>query len=287
MPLLQAVANPDPNPTKGEADLSIVSGTALENISGPSGTAAEIKEQAFSDQISLYTVRQGDTLTQIAEMYGVSVNTIVWANDLKNSKDIHKDQNLIILPISGVKYIVKKGDTLKSIAASFKGDVDEIVRFNDLPSNPKLAVGDEIIIPDGELSVSSSGIIKKSTSSGSLVDVSGYFMRPVFGGARTQGLHGGCRCGVDLGGKTGTPVYAAADGKVIIAKNSGWNGGYGNYIVISHSNGTQTLYAHLYKIEVSAGDNVSKGTEIAMLGSSGNSTGPHLHFEIRGAKNPF
>lgn len=283
MPLLEAVANPTSHNEK--VALSIVNGNAIETLNGPSGTPVEIHEKELSDKISVYTVRSGDNLQSIANMFGVSVNTIIWANDLKSAKDIRKDQTLIILPISGVKYIVKKGDTLKSIASSFKGDLDEILRFNDLTADSAIHVGDEIIIPDGELSVTPSKTTVKSI--GSLVDANGYFTRPVVGGTRTQGAHGSCRCGVDLASKYGAPIYAAASGTVIISKTSGWNGGYGNYIVVSHANGTQTLYAHLAKNLVSVGDSVSKGDQIAEMGSTGNSTGTHVHFEIRGAKNPF
>lgn len=285
MPLLEAVTNPSSHNDK--VSLSIVNGNAVETLNGPSGTPVEIQEKELSDKISVYTVRSGDTLQAIANMFGVSVNTIIWANDLKSAKDIRKDQNLIILPISGVKYIVKKGDTIKSIAAAFKGDADEIMRFNDISSNSDIHVGDEIIIPDGEIIVASSKPTGSIKSNGSLVDAKGYYMRPVVGGVRTQGLHGGCRCGVDLASKFGSPVYAAASGTVIISKTTGWNGGYGKYIVVSHSNGTQSLYAHLSNNLVSVGDTVAKGDQIAEMGSSGNSTGTHLHFEIRGAKNPF
>lgn len=288
MPVLQAATNSDPNPTKGGTDLSIVGGNAIETTAGPSGTASEIKDKANGDQISVYTVHAGDTLADIAKMFDVTPNTILWANDLKSAKDIKKDQNIIILPISGVKYVVKKGDTLKSIATSFKGDVDEIMRFNDLDENSKISVGDEIIIPDGEISAPEpSKTSTKVQTGGSLVDTSGYFTRPISGGIRTQGLHGGCHCAVDLANVIGTPVHAAAAGRVIIAIMGGWHGGYGNYIVISHSNGTQTLYAHLSKILVSPGDVVGKGDQIGNVGTTGNSTGPHLHFEVRGGRNPF
>ena len=288
IPVLQAVTNVDPNPTTKGTDLSIVDGQALETSSGPSGTAVDLNKPS-SDQISIYTVREGDTLAVIAGMFNVSPNTILWANNLKSSKDVKKDMNLVILPISGVKYVVKKGDTLKSIANSFKGDVNEIVQFNDLPDGYVPKIGDEIIIPEGEISDPSSNSIKTSKSTpASIIDGKGYYMRPIRGGIRTQGLHGACHCGVDLStGIVGTPVFAAASGRVIVARLGGWNGGYGNYIVISHPNGTQTLYAHLSRIDISVGENVSKGSQIAAMGNTGNSTGPHLHFEIRGARNPF
>jgi len=116
--------------------------------------------------------------------------------------------------------------------------------------------------------------------------VPGYFSWPVGGGVITQGLHGWNA--VDIGAPSGTPVYAAAGGTVIVARSGGgWNGGYGNYVVISHSNGTQTLYAHLSRVLVSAGQGVGQGDTVGKVGATGEATGPHLHFEVRGAANPF
>jgi murein DD-endopeptidase MepM/ murein hydrolase activator NlpD len=116
-------------------------------------------------------------------------------------------------------------------------------------------------------------------------DLPGYYIRPVYGGTISQGLHG--YNGVDLAAPRGTTIVAAAGGNVIIARGSGWNGGYGNYVVISHPNGTQTLYAHLNSVATYEGAQVEQGQLIGYSGSTGKSTGPHLHFEVRGAKNPF
>ncbi|MBI3075361.1 MAG: M23 family metallopeptidase, partial [Parcubacteria group bacterium] len=107
----------------------------------------------------------------------------------------------------------------------------------------------------------------------------------VSGGRKTQGLHG--FNGVDIGAPYGTPVYAAAAGTVIVSRPSGWNGGYGQYVVISHSNGTQTLYSHMGSIVASEGAYLEQGQILGYVGSTGRSTGPHLHFEVRGARNPF
>jgi murein DD-endopeptidase MepM/ murein hydrolase activator NlpD len=93
--------------------------------------------------------------------------------------------------------------------------------------------------------------------------------------------------GIDLANSCGLPVAASAHGKVLIARTSGWNGGYGKYVVLAHSNGTQTLYAHLASIVVTPGQEIPRGVPIGSIGSTGNSTGCHVHFEIRGAKNPF
>jgi murein DD-endopeptidase MepM/ murein hydrolase activator NlpD len=102
---------------------------------------------------------------------------------------------------------------------------------------------------------------------------------------KTQGLHG--YNGVDLAGPVGTPIYAAAAGTVLVSASSGWNGGYGNLVIISHDNGTQTVYGHLSKTLVKVGQHVEQSQKIALMGATGKATGSHLHFEIRGAKNPF
>lgn len=290
MSLAEAVVMLPSSSNKSE-DLTIVDDSAIETFSGPSGTALQVSEKEVSDIVSIYIVREGDNISTIAQMFNVSAKTILWANNIKDAKGIKAGMELVILPISGVKHIVKKGDTLKSIANRYKGDVDEIKDFNHINSDTELKVGAEVIIPDGEEpQVVTTTKNTNTKSSGSAPKVySGMFIKPA-AGIKTQGLHGKFSTAIDIGNKLGTPVYAAASGKVITARMGGWNGGYGNYIVIQHSNGLQSLYAHLNSIIVSAGQNVSQGDQIATMGSTGRSTGNHLHFEILGGArnwNPF
>ncbi len=281
IPLLQAVNSPDPKSTTTADKFVIVGGTSLSS----EATMPDDGKTSSDDQISLYVVHQGDTLPAIAKMFGVTVNTIKWANDLK-SNTVTVGQTLVILPISGIQHTVKSGDNLQSIAKLHKGDLDEILQYNGLSKDSKLAIGDVIFVPDGEAVAVS---VKTTVKSSSGVPVyNGYYLRPVIGGIKTQGIHG--HNGVDLASSYGSNILAAADGQVIISKSSGWNGGYGKYIVIKHSNGTQTLYGHLSATQVSVGDNVSQGQVIGKMGNTGQVTGQtgiHLHFEIRGAKNPF
>ena len=289
-PALVAHTNTDP---KAGASLPLTTSgdRALVAYSGPSGTIADIEETPSSDTISVYVVRSGDTLSDIARMFNVSINTIIWANNLTGAKDVHPGQTLIILPISGVKRTIAKGDTLKSIANKYGADATEIAQYNGLDPAVALAVGTTIIIPGGEVTLTPAA--KKSTGSTARTPVqgsggpaySGYYSNPVPGARITQGLHG--HNGIDFGAKRGSPIHAAAGGTVIIARNSGWNGGYGNYVVITHNNGTQTLYAHLTNAIVSSGQSVSQGQVIGYAGNTGKSTGNHLHFEVRGATNPF
>ena len=292
VPLLAAALNPDPNPAKGGGDTTIVGGALLPD-SGPLGTIANAStEHRSSDQISVYVVREGDTLSQIATMFNVSINTIIWANDLPKNGTVRPGQVLTILPITGISYTVAKGDTIGTIAKKHKGDAEEIAVFNGLAVNSPLAVGQKIIIPDGEAtpvvtpsrsSGSSSG--GGSSGGGSQPSYDGYYLRPLAGGKKSQGIHG--YNGIDLAAPAGTEILASADGTVIISKSGGYNGGYGNYVVICHANDTQTLYAHNTSNLVGVGEQVSQGQVIATVGSTGRSTGNHVHFEVRGAKNPF
>ncbi len=290
--MLAAATNQNPDPIKADARETVISDSALLAEAGPAGTIASVSSSVPSaDQISVYVVRDNpdnpDTLSDIAKMHGVSVNTIRWANNLKNDV-IRAGQTLIILPVSGIERTIVKDDTLKSLAKKYGADAKEIADYNGLDADASLAVGTTIIIPGGEIPVVAP--VRTGTTAvyrgGGGVLIPGYFAHPAPGTRVTQGIHGWN--GVDLGGPKGTAVLASADGMVIIAKtNGGWNGGYGNYIVISHANGTQTLYSHLSTVFVQAGQSVVQGQNIGGIGATGKATGPHLHFEVRGAKNPF
>jgi LysM repeat protein len=288
MALLQAVVSPDSSASTTKADISIIGGTTLSPET--QGLYSDGKDHSTeTDQISLYVVRKGDTLPAIAKMFGVTTNTILWANSLKG-KTVSEGQTLVIFPVSGVQHTVKSGDTLKSITNQYKGDITEVLQYNGLALNSKLSVGDTIFIPDGEVSTKNTS---KSTPNNSGVGVrgslspvyDGYYMRPIVGGIKTQGIHG--HNGVDLASSYGSKIMASAEGDVIIAKDSGWNGGYGEYVVIKHDNGTQTVYGHMSAVSVSVGDHVEQGQTIGAMGSTGKSTGVHVHFEVRGARNPF
>jgi LysM repeat protein len=287
MALLQAALNYDPAPVKGGGDITIVGGTSLLPETGPSGSLANIEDTPQSDQISVYVVREGDSLSQIAKMFNVTTNTIVWANDIARGGVIHEGQTLIILPISGITHTVASGETVKAITEKYKGDYEEVLAYNGLTLESIVQPGDTVVVPGGEVPV------VKTTSSVSTTPLRGvggpsyvgYYIRPISGGTRSQGLHG--YNGVDLATYSGAPIFAAADGKVIISKNSGWNGGYGNYVVVDHNNGTQTLYAHNSQNIVYPGQYVVQGQVVGYIGSTGRSTGNHVHFEVRGAKNPF
>ncbi len=294
MPILQALKIEDLTSAIGGSDGPIiVAGTAIKADVGPLGSVADIQDNPSPDQISIYVVREGDTLAGIAKMFNVSVNTVLWANNIGRNDIIRVGQTLIILPVSGIQYQVKKGDTIESIAKKWNGDVNEIIQFNNLSLNQSLAVGATIIIPDGEAPIPPSTNVSAGTyRGGSGPNYAGYYIRPVTGGRNSRatpsnphGLHG--YNAVDLAVSCGTPIVASASGDVIMSRSGGWNGGYGNFIIINHLNGTQTLYAHNSSNIIGTGWHVVRGQVIGYVGATGNTTGCHVHFEIRGAKNPF
>ncbi len=271
-------------------DYMISDGGALLAASGPGGAAAELTDlqaQTAAGAISAYIVQADDTISSIADKYGISADTINWANGLNRKSKLKVGQTLVILPITSVQHKVVKGDTIAKIAKRYSGDVDEIIAYNGLEDGT-LTVGETVIIPDGEMPAlplppKVAGRVKYNHDSGP--DLGDYYISPVLGCRKTQGIHG--HNGVDLGCPMGTPLRAAAAGTVIVASSGGWGGGYGNYVVIRHPNGTQTVYAHMLRVSVRPRDTVGRGESIGTTGNSGKSTGPHVHFEVRGARNPF
>ena len=286
MKLLATYNTPNPLLAQGGADIIVTEGS-LTPGGDNTGDSLTVADTYKSGEITLYQVREGDTLSQIAEMFSVTNNTILWANDISSATSIRSGDMLIILPIVGVQHIVKSGDTVDSIAKKYDGDTEEIRSFNQLEENGELTVGDALVVPGGNMHIAAATIksaVSKSSSGGSAA-TAGSFVHPAPGTVKTQGIHG--YNAVDFGGAIGTAVRAAANGTVIVSKSSGWNGGYGNYIVVRHGNGTQTLYAHLSSNAVGVGEVVAAGETIGALGNSGRSTGPHLHFEVRGGRNTF
>ena len=293
VPILQGKSND----IKSDTDVNIVSENALLPATNHLTIPGEVETgDSYSDQISIYVVRKGDSISQIADMFGVSVQTILAANDMKKGDKIVEGDVLFILPVSGVEYVIAKGDTLKSIAKDHKVDVSDITQFNGISENAPLAVGDKIMIPGGEMMDEGGDQPAPNLGSSIAKDINyyithpiqnliGYFINPVPTGHKTQGLHGPGNRGIDIGAPKGTPIYASASGTVLIAK-TGWNGGYGTMIIIQHPNGTKTLYGHMSKLSTHSGDQVARGKVIGYVGSTGHSTGPHVHFEVFNAKNP-
>lgn len=285
--------NPDIKNAEVPADPIIEQGGSFIYNDGLSETdisALNLEKSPLSDQINIYTVQKGDTLSEIAELFDVSTNTIRWENNI-SGQTISVGQKLNILPMTGVKHIVQSGDTISKIAVKYEADAQDILIFNDISNGNSLKKGDIVFVPNG---IIKPVIISKPSSGTGKIIVSntkvqsGYFVRPVSGiitspyGSR----HGSFHPGVDIGNVRGTPIVAAASGVVVASVNGcvegrkSCGGGYGNHIDVEHPNGTITRYGHLSKSQVSVGQSVSQGQQIGTLGNTGSSTGPHLHFEI-------
>lgn len=237
------------------------------------------------DKITEYTVKEGDTVSTIAEKFGVSTDTIRWQNDLKSKDAIKVGQSLEVLPVTGIAHKVKKGDTVHSIGKHYDTSAQGIV---DFPFNTfvndetfQLAIGQTIIVPDGikpsQVLWQPLARVKQATPDAGSVTASGVFVWPV-GGTISQRFSWYHKA-IDIANKAAPNILAADSGKVIIA---GWPDGYGygNRVVIDHGNGYRTLYAHLSRVSVVVGQTVKRGNVIGKMGSSGRSTGIHLHFEV-------
>ncbi len=245
------------------------------------------------DETTRYVVQSGDTIFGIAAQFGLAPETIMWANGrfVEDNPDLLRvGQELIILPVNGVYHQVGGSDTLEAIAAAYKVEPTAIIAYplNNLDvDNPQITSGQWLIVPGGtkpyvpRTVVAYSGPIPEGASKGT-----GIFGWPT-AGQITQGYWDRHRA-LDIGAWKGAPVVAADSGYVVAA---GWDdSGYGRMVVIDHSNGFQTLYAHMQVYYVEVGDSVAKGEQIGEVGSTGNSSGPHLHFEMHQSsvqRNPF
>lgn len=269
-------------------ELKIIQGDSLAAVCPPRTLSLKVLGALFGQgpqirkEIIEYSVEQGDTLKSIAQKFDISLDTLLWANELSKSSKIKIGEELVIPPVSGVIHIVKKGDTLSEIAKTYKAKSDEIADFNELSDESDIYIGDILIVPDGVMP-------KIVPSFPETYLAENYFIFPTEGKI-TQGLH--WYNAVDIGNKCGTPIFAAAAGQVLKAKY-GWNGGGGNIVTILHKDGVVSYYGHLMTIFVNPGDKVDVGERIGLMGGqpgisgSGKSTGCHLHFTVIGAKNPF
>ncbi len=231
-----------------------------------------------------YVVKEGDTVSLIADKFGVSANTILWQNDLTSADSIKIGQTLRILPVTGIAHKVEKGDTVESIAKKYGLPSSEAIvefPFNTFTNDETfaLAIGQTVIVPNG-VKAQAGGIapaiaVQITPNAGTVVS-SGSFVWPTQG-LITQGYYW-YHPGIDIA-NAAAPNVLAADSGTIVAE--GWdNSGYGNKIIIDHGNGMQTLYAHMSAFYVTLGQTVNRGASIGRMGSTGHSTGTHLHFEI-------
>jgi murein DD-endopeptidase MepM/ murein hydrolase activator NlpD len=256
--------------------------------------------------IAVHTVARGDSVFAISKEYSIKPDTLLWANYdvLNDSPDsIRPGQELNIPPTNGILYKWKATDTLAGVATQYKAKVDDILNWpgNNVDlTNPSFKAGDLVMIPGGSreykqwliptIARGRSGTtgVAGSACSGGPVG-SGAFIWPAGNHFLSGNDYYAGHLGIDIAAGEGAPIYAA-DAGVVVKASGGYNGGYGNVIMIDHGNGFATLYAHLSQINVSVCQGVGAGTLIGMAGSTGNSTGAHLHFEVRlngGFINPW
>jgi LysM repeat protein len=262
-------------------------------------------------KVTEYTVTTGDSVFGIAQSFNLKPETILWANydQLNDSPDmLDPGMKLNVPPVDGVYYQWREGDTLDSVAAKFTANVEEILGWEgnnfDL-TNPQVELGQWIMIPNGRreflhqwlvptIARSNSGVSKSVLGPGACEGNysgaygSGAFAWPTSSHVLSGNDYWSGHLGIDIAGSVGDGVFASDAGVIVF---SGWsNGGYGYMIMIDHGNGYQTLYGHLSAVNAGCGQSVYSGTYIGALGSTGNSTGPHLHFEVRslgGFINPW
>jgi murein DD-endopeptidase MepM/ murein hydrolase activator NlpD len=236
-----------------------------------------------------YTVMPGDTVSSIAVNFDISINTILWENNLSAYSLIRPGDTLVILPATGITYKVAKGETLTTIATKFGVDADDILAANNLSGDTKLALGQSLFIPGGSkiyaapaaTSVAASynpiAVIKGLLSPSKVVAAAGKLLWPTVGHTITQ-YFSWAHQAIDIANPMGSPIYAAESGTVI---DAGWSTvGYGNKVDIDNGGGMFTRYAHASKLLVKKGDVVTRGQVIALIGATGHATGPHLHFEV-------
>ena len=238
------------------------------------------------DSVVTYVVQPGDTVSGVAQKFGVSIDTVRWQNDLKSIEAIKPGQKLEIPPISGIVHKVKRGDTIYSIAKKYDIDAQAIVNwpFNTYSDDEvfALAVGQLLVVPDGvkpdeELWDPSTKIVRRETPDAGAVSALGQFIWPASGGI-TQYFRW-YHPAIDIANKAAPNILAADSGTVLVAgMPDTW--GYGIRVIIDHGNGFQTLYAHLQQLYVSPGQTVNRGDAIGKMGTTGRSSGIHLHFEI-------
>jgi murein DD-endopeptidase MepM/ murein hydrolase activator NlpD len=261
------------------------------NFGAPASQSIIVGENVFEtklsekprDKIISYEVQKGDTISTISQKFGVSVDTIKWANDL-SSDYVSVGQQLDILPVTGIAYKVTRGDSIYTIAQRLDTDPQKIVDFpfNDFanPETFSLVEGQILIVPDG-VKPAAQPTYRRQTyiAQGPSAPTAGGFSWPLRG--VVSQFASWYHMAIDITSPIGTPVYAARSGVVKQVIVGSYDGGYGNNVYIDHGGGIVSHYAHLSSVNVSAGQTVVGGsTVIGGVGLTGRTTGPHLHFEI-------
>jgi len=273
-----------------EATIATTPSTAGSTLLQPILTDMAVEENGRAG-VHVYTIEPGDTPSTIAERFGLHTSTVLWENKMSALSTIQPGNTLRILPTDGVTHVVRTGDTLENIAERYGANAEEILEYNKLVEADDLEAGDLLVIPGGHPpTVVASPVIRRPSvlePRAPLPSLPGKMFWPSAVGYRISQYFTWRHHGVDIAIAPGTPIFAAEAGTVDYA---GWMRGYGYQVTIDHGNGLRTRYGHSSKLLVERGQRVGRGQLIALVGSTGHSTGPHIHFEViaNGTRvNPF
>jgi murein DD-endopeptidase MepM/ murein hydrolase activator NlpD len=220
------------------------------------------------DRIKVHTVRSGETLWDIAQKHGINIDSLIGANNISNMNSIKPGQEFQILPVKGILYRVSPGESISSIADKFNISTRTILKDNNIKSASNLKIDQTLILRGAKPEFSYRDRLEKKFMYPIKTRITSYY------GPRWGRMHEG----IDFAAPMGSPIRAVSSGRVVY---SGWAGGYGKVVIIEHQKGLRTLYAHNSQLLVREREMVGKGEIISRSGNTGNSTGPHLHFEVQ------
>ena len=266
---------------KAMNDFALESGREIDengNVLNADGSSAVVPAADFRQKVTFseYKVRSGDTISGISRKFGLSnISTLIAVNGISNVRQLKADQNLKIPSADGLVHSVKLGDSLSSLSVKYGVTVEDLLDVNDLESQV-LTAGQILFIPGARLS---SETLRMAMGELFTWPLKGSWRLTSNYGRRADPFTGvtSFHTGIDMAMPSGTPVYSSMSGKI---ESVGYTNIFGNYVIIKHVNGYQTLYAHLTKSLVKSGQNVAQGAKIGLVGSTGYSTGPHLHFTV-------
>lgn len=260
-------------------NFALVQSEEIDLLGNILGAELSIEDINYREPVTFtdYTVKAGDTISGISLKFGLrNISTLIGINEIDNVRQLRSGQKLTIPSIDGLSYTVKANDTIAGLSVRYDITVEDILDVNDLAST-QLLEGQKLFIPGAKLDETT---LKKAMGELFIYPLSGNWRLSSKFGPRKDPFTGvpSTHTGIDLAISQGTPIKASMSGKIIAV---GFTNVYGNYVIIDHENGYQTLYAHMYKpCPLKKGQRVNQGTQIGQVGNTGYSTGPHLHFTV-------
>lgn len=240
----------------------------LKNHNIPEKSYQKRPEPKLIEQIKVHKVKSGETLWDIAHKHELNIDTLIGANNISNMNSIKPGQEFKILPVKGIIYRVSPGESVGSIARKFGLSKETIMKDNNIKDPSKLKIDQNLILRGAKPEFSYQDRLDQKFMYPINTRITSYY------GPRWGRMHEG----IDFAAPMGSPIRAVSSGRVVY---SGWATGYGYVVIVEHQRGLRTLYAHNSKLLVREGESVGKGEVISRSGNTGNSTGPHLHFEVQ------